>query len=99
VRPRFWVSLDANFWSGGITSLSGIRNLATKQTGSRLGGTASFPISKHQSIKVSYSNGTYIIFGGNYQNVSVAWRYPGWGGRIKNKISAAIFSRGSLGSK
>jgi Putative MetA-pathway of phenol degradation len=28
VRQRFWVSLDVNFWSGGITSLSGIRNLA-----------------------------------------------------------------------
>lgn len=80
VKPRFWVSLDANFWSGGITSLSGIRNLATKQTGSRIGGTVSFPISKHQSIKVSYSNGTYIIFGGNYQNVSVSWQYS-WVGR------------------
>ena len=80
VKPRFWVSLDANFWSGGITSLSGIRNLATKQTGSRIGATASFPISKHQSIKVSYSNGTYIVFGGNYQNVSVSWQYS-WLGR------------------
>jgi hypothetical protein len=80
VKPRLWVSLDANFWSGGITSLSGIRNLATKQTGSRIGGTVSFPISKHQSIKVSYSNGTYIIFGGNYQNVSVSWQYS-WLGR------------------
>jgi hypothetical protein len=80
VRPRLWVSLDANFWWGGITSLSGIQNLATKQTGSRVGSTASFPISKHQSIKVSYSNGTYIIFGGNYQNVSVAWQ-DSWLGR------------------
>ncbi len=82
VRPRFWVSLDGNFWSGGITGLSGIRNLATKQTGSRIGATASFPISKHQSIKVSYSDGTYIVFGGNYQNVSVAWQYS-WLGRPK----------------
>jgi hypothetical protein len=80
VKQRLWVSLDGNFWSGGITSLSGIRNLATKQTGSRIGATASFPISKHQSIKVSYSDGTYIVFGGNYQNVSVAWQYS-WLGR------------------
>jgi hypothetical protein len=80
VKPRLWLSLDGNFWWGGITSLSGIQNLATKQTGSRLGGTASFPISEHQSIKVSYSNGTYIRFGGNYQNVSVAWQYS-WVGR------------------
>jgi hypothetical protein len=88
-RPRFWVSLDANFWTGGITSLSGIRNLATKQTGSRIGGTAPIPITKHQSIKFSYSNGTYIIFGGNYQNVSVAWQYS-WVGRPNSVASPAI---------
>jgi hypothetical protein len=81
-KPRLWVSLDGNFWWGGIASLNGIQNLETKQTGSRLGGTASFPISKHQSIKLSYSNGTYIRFGGNYQSVSVAWQYS-WLGRPK----------------
>ncbi len=80
VRPRLWVSFDANFWYGGIVSLSGIRNLATEQTGSRIGGTASFPISKHQSLKFSYSNGAYIRYGGNYQNVSAAWQYS-WLGR------------------
>ena len=80
VKPRLWLSLDGNFWTGGITSLGGIQNLATKQTGSRLGGTASFPITKHQSMKVSFSDGTYIRFGGNYQSVSVAWQYSwiGW---------------------
>ena len=30
VRPHLWVALDGNFGSGGITALSGIRNLATK---------------------------------------------------------------------
>jgi hypothetical protein len=79
-KQRLWASLDGNFWWGGITSLNGIRGLDTKQTGSRLGGTVSFPISKHQSIKASYSDGTYIRFGGNYQNVSVAWQYS-WLGR------------------
>jgi hypothetical protein len=82
VKPRLWVSVDGNFWAGGITSLSGIRNLQTKQTGSRIGATASVPIGKHQSIKASYSNGTYVRFGGNYQNVSIAWQYS-WAGKPK----------------
>jgi hypothetical protein len=69
-----WVSLDGNFWWGGVTSLNGIQNSATKQTGSRLGGTGAWHFSKHQSVKISYSDGTYIRFGGNYQNVSVAWQ-------------------------
>ena len=32
VRPRFWVSLDGNFWRGGRTSLNGVQNPATLQT-------------------------------------------------------------------
>lgn len=77
---RTWVSFDGNFWWGGITSLSGVTNLASKQVGSRIGGTGSLRLSRHQSVKVSYSNGTYIRFGGNYQNLSVAWQYS-WLGR------------------
>jgi len=65
-----WVSLDGNFWWGGVTSLSGIQNLATKQTSSRLGGTAAWRFAQHQSLKVSYSHGTYVRFGGNYHSVA-----------------------------
>ena len=72
---RLWASLDGNFWFGGVTALNGIRNLATRQTASRIGGTFAFPITKHQSLKASYSDGTYVRFGGDYQNVSVAWQY------------------------
>ena len=75
MKLDLWMSLDGNFWWGGISSLNGIRNLESKQEGSRLGGTVSFPISRHESIKVSYSGGTYVRFGGNYQSVSVAWQY------------------------
>jgi len=77
---RLWVSLDGNLWIGGSTSVEGVENPLTKQTGSRLGGTAAIPISKHQALKFGYSNGTYIRFGGNYQSVSVAWQYS-WLGR------------------
>jgi hypothetical protein len=80
-KPRWWVSLDGNFWFGGTTSLNGISNPVTRQTSSRIGGTASFPFTKHQSIKISYSDGTYVRFGGNYQNVSVAWQFS-WLGRL-----------------
>ena len=70
-----WVSLDGNFWWGGVTTLNGIRNPETLQTSSRIGGTAAFRISKHQSIKVNYSSGAYVRFGGNYNNASLAWQY------------------------
>ena len=75
-----WASLDGIFWWGGITSLSGIANLATKQAGSRIGATAAWRFSRHQSVKISYSDGAYIRFGGNYQVVQAAWQYSwlGW---------------------
>jgi hypothetical protein len=74
VRARFWASLDGNFWFGGKTSLNGVQNPASELRNSRIGGTASFPVTKRQSIKVSYNNGAYINYGGNFQNISVGWQ-------------------------
>jgi hypothetical protein len=79
---RLWASFDANFWAGGVTTVSGLENPRTKEQNSRLGVTAAIPISKSQSLKFSYSNGAYVQFGGDYQNVSVAWQYA-WLGRPK----------------
>jgi hypothetical protein len=80
VKPRLWASLDGNFWVGGRTSLNGIENASTLQQNSRLGATASYPVSKHQSLKLSFSRGTYVRFGGNFNNLSLAWQYS-WIGR------------------
>lgn len=80
VKPRFWISLDGNYWYGGETSVNGVPTPTTVQANSRLGVTAAIPVSGHQSLKFSYSGGTYITFGGNYQTVSAAWQYS-WQGR------------------
>jgi len=74
-KPGFWISLDGNFWAGGQTSVAGVENPLTRQQSSRLGGTGAVRIAKHQSLKFGYSDGTYVRFGGNYQNVSIAWQY------------------------
>jgi hypothetical protein len=80
VKPRLWFSLDGNYWVGGKTSLNGTENPLTREKNSRMGLTAAVPVSRHQALKFSYSDGVYIGFGGNYQNVSVAWQYS-WLGR------------------
>lgn len=80
VKPRLWASIDGNFWYGGRTALNGVENDSTLQTSSRIGATCSIPLSKHQSVKFSYSDGTYVRYGGNFSNVSVAWQYS-WLGR------------------
>lgn len=75
VRPRFWVSLDGNFWYGGRTSLNGVENPRTLQKASRIGITASFPITRRQAIKVGLADGAYVRFGGDYRIASVSWQY------------------------
>ena len=79
-NPMKWASLDGNFWFGGTNTLYGIANPETRQTASRMGGTFALPITHYQTLKFSYSGGTYVRFGGNYNNVSVAWQYS-WLGR------------------
>ncbi len=79
-KRGLWVSLDGNYWAGGVTTAGGLEQPNTEQRNSRVGLTAAVPITRHQSLKFSYSDGAHIEFGGNYQNVSVAWQY-GWLGR------------------
>jgi hypothetical protein len=79
-KPRLWVSLDGNYWFGGSTALNGMPTPNTRQGNSRLGVTASIPVSKKQSLKFSYSDGAYVRYGGNFQNGSVGWQYS-WLGR------------------
>jgi len=50
------------------STVGSISNPATRQTGSRMGGTAAIPLSRHQSIKVSFSTGTYVRIGGDYRS-------------------------------
>jgi hypothetical protein len=80
VKPRLWFSLDGNSWFDGRTSLNCIENPQTRQVSSLIGATVSVPLSKHQSLKFSYSDTDYARFGGHYQNVSMAWQYS-WLGR------------------
>jgi hypothetical protein len=80
ISPRFWISADANFWRGGATSLNGVSNSRTGQQSSRVGITASFPLTAHQSLKLSASDGAYVHYGGNYRNLSLAWQYSWIGG-------------------
>ena len=77
--PRLWVSIDANYWWGGAITTNGKYNALTNQKNSRVGMTAAIPLTAHQSLKFSFSDGAYIRYGGNYHSYSLAWQY-GWVG-------------------
>jgi len=80
VRPRLWFSLDGNFWHGGETSLNGVENPSTLQKSSRVGATASVPLTRRQAAKCGFARGAYARFGGDYTIVSAAWQYS-WVGK------------------
>ena len=44
---------------------------------SRLGLTASVPLTRRQSLKISYSDGVIVRVGGSFKVLSVGWQY-GW---------------------
>ncbi len=65
LRPRAWVSFDSNFWVGGNTVVNGVEN-QDRARNSRLGGTISMPLSRHNSLKFSASTGAIVRVGGNF---------------------------------
>ena len=81
VKPRLWISADLNYWRGGRTTVDGVKGELTLQSNSRFGVTGSVPLTRHQSLKVSYSDGVVIRLGGNFRILSAGWQYGwvGWG--------------------
>ena len=77
VKPRLWLSLDVNYWRGGRTSVNGVEGATTLQANSRFGVTGSVPLTRRQSLKVSFSDGVVVRVGGKFRVLSVGWQY-GW---------------------
>jgi hypothetical protein len=80
VRRLLWVSADLNYWRGGRTSVDGVEGSQTLQANSRFGVTGSLPVTRHQALKISYSDGVVIRIGGNFKVLSAGWQYA-WIGR------------------
>ena len=74
VKPRLWISADLNYWRGGRTSVNGVESAPTLQANSRFGVTGSVPLTRRQSLKVSYSDGVVVRVGGSFRILSVGWQ-------------------------
>jgi len=80
IRPRLWIAFDANFYTGGRTSVDGVPK-NDLQRNSRLGGTISIPVTKRQSLKFSGSSGAVTNIGADFVSLGVAYQYL-WGGGL-----------------
>ena len=78
-KRSLWASLDGNFWIGGRSTVDGQKN-ADEQRNSRAGVTVAVPVSRHQTVKLSYARGAYVRIGGDFRTLSMAWQYSWLGG-------------------
>jgi hypothetical protein len=83
IRPSLWVAADATFYSGGQSTVGG--NVKQDfQKNSRVGLTASFPIARGHSIKLSAATGATTRIGQDFNTVGLAYQYI-WLDRSKKK--------------
>ena len=73
-RPRMWLALDANYYSGGRTTLNGVQK-NDEQHNSRMGLTFALPLNQQHSLKFSYSRGAITNIGADFASYGVAWQY------------------------
>ncbi|MFN7985546.1 MAG: transporter [Vicinamibacterales bacterium] len=79
-RQSLWAAFDATWYAGGSVRVNDGPSTA-RQSSTRLGGTFSFPLRKHQSIKVAYSNGVTARFGAKFNTLTVSYQLTWFGGR------------------
>ena len=72
-RPGLWLALDGTYYTGGRTHVNGVRGNDLQQN-SRLGTTLALPITRSQSLKLSYSKGAVTRVGGNFTSVAVTYQ-------------------------
>jgi len=75
-----WTSFDATYFTGGRTTLDGVRNSDLQQNW-RLGATLAVPVDRRNSIKFYASTGVASRTGNDFDLLGIAWQYR-WGGGI-----------------
>ena len=74
VRQGLWVAADATYYAGGKTYTNDVPG-DTRQANSRAGLTASVPLGKGHSIKVSASRGVDARIGSQFNTIGIAYQY------------------------
>jgi hypothetical protein len=82
-RPHLWLAADVTWYRGGATSVDNGPS-SIPQNNSRAGVTLSLPLSKRQSVKLAFSDGTTSRVGSDFKTLSVAWQFA-WFGAIPGR--------------
>ncbi|HEX2329445.1 MAG TPA: transporter [Candidatus Angelobacter sp.] len=74
IRPRLWIAFDGTWYDGGDSIVNGGPPTG-RQNNTRAGVTGSLPLTKNQSVKISYSNGVTARVGTKFNTISAAWQF------------------------
>lgn len=69
-----WLSLDANFWNGGRTTVDGVRG-ADRQRESRVGGTVAVRLARRHTLRLAGSIGALTRVGGDFDSIGLSYAY------------------------
>ncbi len=72
-----WAALDANFYTGGRTSVNGTLD-HDRQQNSRWGATLARAFDRNNSVKLYFSSGVSARSGSDFNALGLAWQYR-WG--------------------
>jgi hypothetical protein len=73
-RQNLWAAVDYTYYSGGSTVVDG-RAMNDRQGNSRGGMTVSLPVSKEQTVKLSWAQGVSTRIGSSFETFSLTWQY------------------------
>ena len=73
-RGGVWMGLDANYFSGGRTSVDGVERDDLQQN-SRMGFTLSLPLAARQSLKLSAHTGAFTRFGADFDLAAITYQF------------------------
>lgn len=74
ITQRIWLSLDANYFTGGRTTLGGELK-DDLQRNSRIGLTLSLPLKPRHSLRLAAATGAFTSFGADFDQVLMAYLY------------------------
>ena len=73
-KPTMWLAADANYFTGGRTTIGGQQNFDL-QRNSRIGATFSSAIARAQAIRISVSRGAVTTIGADFTSIGASYNY------------------------
>jgi Putative MetA-pathway of phenol degradation len=73
-KRTMWLAGDANYFTGGRTTIGGKQNLDL-QRNSRVGATFSSALGRQQAIRVAVSRGAYTTIGADFTSIAASYSY------------------------